>query len=128
MPPVRELAREHGTTTATAFGVITALDRKGVLTGVPGGRTPAADDPSAHTNAELANYAHDLRTNLTTQQFAELIRLLTDTSPQERAPTTALEAAEEMAAGLREGHELRQGRPRRHRPNGSYRVVEDSVP
>jgi len=101
VPPVRELAREHGTTTATAFGVIAALKRKGVLTGVPGGRTRVADDPSAQANAEVADYAEELRTNLTTDQLTELIRLLTDTPTQKRAPTTALEAAEELTRATR---------------------------
>ncbi|MET8624733.1 GntR family transcriptional regulator [Kitasatospora sp. NPDC004669] len=101
VPSVRELARLHGTTTATVFGVIAELKRQGVLTGVPGSRTRVADGPASPATTEPTEYARVLRTLLTAEQRTELARLLTDTAPATRAASTAVEAAKNLGEAAR---------------------------
>ncbi|MEU6973810.1 winged helix-turn-helix domain-containing protein [Kitasatospora aureofaciens] len=101
VPSVRELARLHGTTSATVFGVIAELKRQGVLTGVPGSRTRVADGPASPATTEPAEYARVLRTLLTAEQRAELARLLTDTASEKRAPASTVGAAENLGEAAR---------------------------
>ncbi|MER7773231.1 GntR family transcriptional regulator [Kitasatospora sp. NPDC096140] len=116
VPPVRELARVYGTTSATVrrHRRAQAPGRADRRIQQPNPRRRWSGVPRDHRSHRVRRRPPD-----TAEQRAELIRLLTDIASERPAASTAVEAAENLREAARTRSPPRRARCRRsaaHRP------------